>query len=58
MIKLFRINFNKDIFIITIGNLIRIFLVIAYTRLMTYFLNYEELSKYYLIFSIYTFWRA
>lgn len=55
MIKLFRINFNKDIFIITIGNLIRIFLVIAYTRLMTYFLNYEELSKYYLIFSIYTF---
>ena len=55
MIKLFKLNFNKDIFIITTGNLIRILLVVAYTRLMTYFLSYEELSKYYLIFSIYTF---
>ena len=46
---------NKDIVTLGIGNIIRFFLLILYSRLQTYFLSYEELSKFYLIFSVYTF---
>ena len=51
----FKIKFNKDVFLISTGNVFRILLVIAYSRLMTYFLDYDELSKYFIVFSIYTF---
>ena len=55
MKEFFKIKFNKDIFLISIGNIFRIILVIAYSRLMTYFLDYDQLSKYFIVFSIYTF---
>jgi O-antigen/teichoic acid export membrane protein len=55
MINFSHIKFNKDIFLISTGNIFRIFLVIGYSRLMTFYLNYEQLSKYYIVFSIYTF---
>ena len=55
MIDFFKLKYNKNIFLISAGNFLRILLVIAYSRLMTYFLDYEELSKYYIVFSIYTF---
>lgn len=55
MREFFKIKFNKDIFLISTGNVFRILLVIAYSRLMTYFLDYEQLSKYFIVFSIYTF---
>ena len=55
MINFSHIKFNKDIFLISTGNIFRIFLVIGYSRLMTFYLNYDQLSKYYIIFSIYTF---
>ena len=51
----FNIKFNQDVFLISTGNFFRILLVIAYSRLMTYFLDYDQLSKYYIVFSIYTF---
>ena len=55
MREFFKIKFNKDVFLISTGNVFRILLVIAYSRLMTYFLDYEQLSKYFIVFSIYTF---
>ena len=55
MKEFFKIKFNKDIFLISTGNVFRIILVIAYSRLMTYFLDYDQLSKYFIVFSIYTF---
>ena len=51
--KLFRLN--KDIVTLGIGNIIRFVLLVLYSRLQTYFLSYEELSKFYLVFSVYTF---
>lgn len=53
--KLLGLSFNKDILILGLGNIPRFILLIAYTRLQTYFLDYENLSKFYLVFSIYTF---
>ena len=55
MTEFFKIKFNKDIFLISTGNIFRILLVIAYSRLMTYFLDYDQISKYFIVFSIYTF---
>ena len=55
MTDFFKIKFNKDIFLISTGNALRIILVIVYSRLMTYFLDYDQLSKYFIVFSIYTF---
>jgi hypothetical protein len=53
--KLFGLNLNKDILILGLGNIPRFILLIVYTRLQTFFLDYENLSKFYLVFSIYTF---
>jgi O-antigen/teichoic acid export membrane protein len=55
MSKFFKISFNKDIFFLGLGNIIRLILVISYSRLMTLFLSFEELANYYIVFSIYTF---
>lgn len=49
------LGLNKDILSLAIGNFFRIALVIVYSRVMTFFLEYQELSKFYLAFSIYTF---
>ena len=53
--KFFGLKINKDILILGLGNIPRFILLIVYTRLQTYFLDYENLSKFYLVFSIYTF---
>ena len=55
MSKFFKISFNEDIFFLGLGNIIRLILVISYSRLMTLFLSFEELANYYIVFSIYTF---
>ena len=49
------LSINKDILSLAIGNFFRIALVIVYSRVMTFFLEYQELSKFYLAFSVYTF---
>ena len=49
MTEFFKIKFNKDIFLISTGNIFRILLVIAYSRLMTYFLDYDQISKYFIL---------
>ena len=53
--KLLNIELNKDIISLGVGNLFRFILLVIYSRLQTYFLSYEELSKFYLLFSLYTF---
>ena len=53
--KLLGLKLNKDILILGLGNIPRFILLIVYTRLQTYFLDYENLSRFYLVFSIYTF---
>ena len=53
--KLLNIELNKDIISLGVGNLFRFILLVIYSRLQTYFLSYEELSKFYLVFSLYTF---
>lgn len=52
---MFKLNFNNDVVSLGLGNLFRILLVIIYSRSMTYYLSFEELSSYYIVFSIYTF---
>ena len=52
---MFKLNLNNDVISLGIGNLLRIILVILYSRLMTYYLSFQELSSYYIVFSIYTF---
>ena len=51
----FKIEINRDLIGLAIGNVLRFLLLIIYTRLQTFFLSYEELSKFYLVFSLYTF---
>ena len=53
--NLFKFEINKDLVGLAIGNILRFLLLIIYTRLQTFFLSYEELSKFYLVFSLYTF---
>jgi len=53
--KLLGFKINDDILILGIGNIPRFILLVVYSRLQTYFLDYENLSKFYLTFSIYTF---
>ena len=53
--KILKLNSKKDILILLIGNIPRVILLVLYIRLQTYFLDYENLSKYYLLFSVYSF---
>tara|TARA_B100001094_G_scaffold163836_1_gene158599 strand:+ start:18532 stop:19941 length:1410 start_codon:yes stop_codon:yes gene_type:complete len=53
--KLLGLKINNDILILGIGNIPRFVLLVLYSRFQTYFLDYENLSKFYLAFSIYTF---
>ena len=55
MMNNIKTSIDNDIILLTAGNLLRVLLVIAYSRMQTFFLDYEELSKFYLVFSLYTF---
>lgn len=55
MKKILGFKINNDILILGIGNIPRFILLVLYSRLQTFFLDYENLSKFYLAFSIYTF---
>ena len=52
---MFKLNFNNDFVSLGLGNFFRILLFIIYSRSMTYYLSFQELSNYYIVFSIYTF---
>lgn len=55
MMSNIKISIDNNIILLAGGNLLRVLLVIVYSRMQTFFLDYEELSKFYLVFSLYTF---
>ena len=53
--KILGFKINNDILILGIGNIPRFILLVLYSRLQTFFLDYENLSKFYLILYLYIF---
>jgi len=56
--KSFQVLFNKRSITIIFSALIKILLIVLINNVMTKNLDYEEISKYYLVFSIYTFFST
>ena len=46
-------KYKKDLIVLGSGNFLKILFTILLTRLVTYFLNYEEYAKFILVISIY-----